>query len=174
MASKTRIALLGTAAILLAGCAAVREQPAPAAPAAQVAPAPAPKPAAQRTTAKPKAQTVSHPALRKSPQPGAQASRSDLPAVIGSGATWAVPGKTVIVNRGVAGSTPAVPLFRQAGVLASVRAAVQDSPAQPQAEFRRGVLTLTFNRGSNDEIAAAVNKALSIPEARKLQVSLQP
>jgi hypothetical protein len=94
--------------------------------------------------------------------------------MIGSGAKWEVPGQTVTVNRAGAATTQPVPLFRQAGVLASVRAALAGSPAQPQAEFRHGVLTLTFNSANNDEVAAAVNKAMAVPEARRLQVSLQP
>lgn len=94
--------------------------------------------------------------------------------MIGSGAVWSVPGQRMTVNRGVAPSSQPVPLFRQAGTLASVRAALANSPAQPQAEFRNGVLTLKFDRGSNEEIAAAVNKTLSVTGSRSLQVTLQP
>lgn len=55
-----------------------------------------------------------------------------------------------------------------------MRAALADSPAQPQAEFRNGVLTLRFARGSNEEIASAVKKTLSVTGDRNLQVALQP
>ena len=75
-----------------------------------------------------------------------------------------------------AGAAPAqpVPLFRQAIVLANVRAAVAGLHAQPKTEFQRGLLTLTFPRGTQAEVAAAVNRALAIPEVSRLQVILAP
>ena len=100
--------------------------------------------------------------------------RADLPAMIGSGAKWTVPGRTLAVKSGNPATQQPVPLFRQAGTLAAVRAALAGSSARPQAEFRNGVLTLTFERGSNEEIASAVNKALSVTGSRNLQVAVQP
>ncbi len=75
-----------------------------------------------------------------------------------------------------AGTIPAqpVPLFRQAIVLANVRAAVAGLPAQPKTEFQRGLLTLTFPRGTQAEVATAVNRALTVPEVSRLQVILAP
>lgn len=94
--------------------------------------------------------------------------------MIGSGATWSVPGESMTVIRGGATSSQPVPIFRQAGTLAAVRAALAASPAQPRAEFRNGVLTLEFDRGSNEDIASAVNKTLSVTGSRNLRVTLQP
>ena len=54
-----------------------------------------------------------------------------------------------------------MPLFRQAIVLANVRAAVAGLPAQPKAEFQRGLLTLTFPRGTQPEVATAINRTLA-------------
>ncbi len=170
-----RKVLLGcmAAALALAGCTTAREKSAPPPP-APTAPTPAPAPAQTTTAAdKPKPR----PAARPTPRPirvAATPTRADLPAMIGAGATWTVPGSTLAVNRGNTPARQAVPIFRQAGALATVRAALADSPARPQAEFRNGVLTLTFDRGSNEDIAAAVNKTLSVTGGRSLQVALQP
>lgn len=170
MASKTSIVRLCAVSLLLVGCATLREKPLPA---KREARASSPAPAAGSAPATASQQAPVRVPARKSPPAPAQSARSDLASSIGNGATWLVPGQTVAVNRGTAPTQP-VPLFRQAGVLASVRAALAGSPTQPQAEFRHGVLTLTFKGGNNDEIASAVNRAMSVPEARKLQVTLQP
>ena len=79
---------------------------------------------------------------------------------------------SLLVSRGTA--TEPVPLFRQAIVLASVRAAVAGLPAQPKAEFNRGLLTLTFPPGSKTEVTAAINKALTVPEVTRLRANLAP
>lgn len=95
--------------------------------------------------------------------------------MIGHGASWTDPGfSSLVVKRGDPSTLRPVPLFRQANVLASVRAALAASPAQPRAEFTHGTLKLTFDRGSNEEIAAAVKQALAVPEAENIRVSLQP
>ncbi len=65
-----------------------------------------------------------------------------------------------------------MPLFRQAIVLAAVRAAVAGSPAVPKAEFRHGLLTLTFAQGTPAQIATAVNSAIAVPEVVRLGVIL--
>ena len=94
--------------------------------------------------------------------------------------TVATPIRANVVNEGnsllVTRSTAAapVPLFRQAIVLANVRAAVAGLPAQPKAEFQRGLLTLTFPRGTQAEMAAAVNRAFAVPEVSRIQVVPAP
>lgn len=82
-----------------------------------------------------------------------------------------VDGRTLLVSTGRGRSEP-VPLFRQAIVLASVRSAVAGLPAQPTAEFRHGLLTLTFKRGTASQIATAVNRALAVPEVDRMRVAL--
>ena len=86
------------------------------------------------------------------------------------------PAKTgpIIVTRAGAAQAQPVPLFRQAIVLANVRAAVAGLPAQPKAEFQRGLLTLTFPRGTQAEMAAAVNRAFAVPEVSRIQVVPSP
>ena len=173
MASKTRLEPLLLVAFLLAGCATARREPAATQPALAAPPTP-PRPATETATYRPKASPASRPAAPR-PQPSAPAeNRAELPVLIGAGATWTAPGfQSLAVSRGTSPQQP-VPIFRQAGTLAAVRAALSGSPAQPQAEFRNGVLTLKFDRGSNEEIASAVNKTLSVTGSRKLQVTLQP
>ena len=80
----------------------------------------------------------------------------------------------VIVTRAGASQAQPVPLFRQAIVLANVRAAVAGLPAQPKAEFQRGLLTLTFPRGTQAEMAAAMNRAFAVPEVSRIQVIPPP
>ncbi|MBJ7327281.1 MAG: hypothetical protein JHC52_08040 [Chthoniobacterales bacterium] len=93
--------------------------------------------------------------------------------MIGNGAAWAEPGRTMVVKRGGTGVQQPVPIFRQAGVLATVRGALAGSSAQPRAEFRHGVLTLTFDHGTNDEISAAVKKTLAVAGSSSVRVALQ-
>jgi hypothetical protein len=92
--------------------------------------------------------------------------------MIGHGATWVQPGRTLVVNRGAPAARQAVPIFRQASVLNSVRASLAGAAATPHAEFRRGVLTLTFESGSNAEVASAVRRAISTPETGAVAVYL--
>jgi len=80
-------------------------------------------------------------------------------------------GNALIITRGAA--TP-VPLFRQAIVLANVRAAVAGLPAQPKAEFQRGLLTLTFPPATQSEVTAAINRVLSVSEVNRVRANLQP
>jgi len=79
----------------------------------------------------------------------------------------------IITKAGAAQAQP-VPLFRQAIVLANVRAAVAGLPTQPKAEFQRGLLTLTFPNGTEEEVTAAVNRALAVPEVSRIQVVPTP
>jgi len=176
MASKTLLAPLLMAAFLLAGCNTARKEPAPAQPVNRTIVPPKTQTAAEQAAPKRTPQNPSKPASpRKKPQPvSPNTTRAELPGMIGEGAAWTAPGfQSLAVSRGASPQQP-VPIFRQAGTLASVRAALAGSPAQPQAEFRNGVLTLKFDRGSNEEIASAVNKTLSVTGSRTLQVTLQP
>lgn len=162
------------AALFLSGCAGLREKSLPTPPPAPTAVVPTAPPAVSRDTAEAKPRAISRPVPRATPQTSTASKRADLPAMIGDGAAWTSSGfQSLAVRRGTAAQQP-VPIFRQAGTLAAVRAALADSPAQPQAEFRNGVLTLRFARGSNEEIASAVKKTLSVTGDRNLQVALQP
>lgn len=92
---------------------------------------------------------------------------SDLPSLINADSTWTTYGRSLIVTRG---ADIAVPIFRQAIVLAAVRDALADSPVAPKAEFLKGMLTLTFNKGTSAEIARDINRAIAVPEVAKLAV----
>ncbi len=181
MPSKAVIALAAAAAFALAGCAAARKPPTPVPP----TPAPQPEPAPQ---AQPEIHAPAHPAAtpvpaRRAPQPPPRPKapaaapaptprQPALPSLIEGKTTWVDYGRSLVVARDSTPGVPPVPLFRQAIVLASVRAAVAGSPAAPKAEFRRGLLTLTFPGGTTQEIAAAVNRAIAVPEVSKLGVQL--
>jgi hypothetical protein len=86
----------------------------------------------------------------------------------------AAPPTAAIISKPGAPATQPVPLFRQAIVLANVRAAVAGLPAPPQAEFRQGLLTLRFRETTPDQVAAAVNRAMSVPEVTRVQVIPAP
>ena len=154
-----RIALL--AAPLLVGCASWQKTTATApGPKEQVVPLQTSQPLATTTPLRPTTTSQRLPsaaAAVKSPPPPAPAKAEPI----------------MVTKAGAAPAQP-VPLFRQAIVLANVRAAVAGLPAQPKTEFQRGLLTLTFPRGTQAEVAAAVNRALAIPEVSRLQVILAP
>jgi hypothetical protein len=168
-----RKVLLGcmAAALALAGCTTAREKPVPSMP-TSVASAPKPTPTPVPAVAKTKQRSTPRPTPRPTPTPAP--ARSDLPAMIGGGAKWVDPGRTLVVNRGTPAARQPVPIFRQAGVLAAVRANLAGSPAKPRAEFRRGLLTLTFDSGNNAEIAAAVRSAMNTPDTGAMGVYLNP
>lgn len=174
MAIKTPIIRLGIATLLIAGCHTARERAVPQPPLHGEAPKASPSSvsAAKHTaaTSRPPAQSHSKPKLRPQQPQTSTTSRTDLAALIGDGASWTDDGNTILVTRGGTIAHQPVPLFRQAGMLAAVRAALADSPIHPWTEFRHGLLVLTFTEGSNSEIAAAVNKALSASEARNAKV----
>lgn len=180
MASKTPIIRLGAASLLLAGCATGSHQPAPAPtppparlPAPVVLRTPSSTPPRPTASAKPKPPAHSPPPPAKPTASVPVSSRAALPSLIGHGASWNGPDYHVLnVQRGTIEPQQPVPIFRQASALASVRAALADSSKPPQAEFRHGLLTLTFDQSSNNDIAEAVKKTLTIPEARNLQVIL--
>lgn len=161
------IALAGTIPVFTACTKARKEAPAPAVVAA-VTPASssaakAPRPAPQRTPPRDK------PPVAETAAPAPRTTQPELPSLIQASASWVEYGKTLSVTRG---QSQPVPLFRQAIVLAAVRSAVAGSAAAPRAEFRNGRLTLAFDRGTNPEIAAAVNRALSVPEVTRLEIQL--
>jgi len=168
-----RKALLGCVfgALWLAGCTSVLEKPEQPSP-APVAATTKPKPPSAAPIAKPKPRVVPRPAPAPKQAP-ATSSRSELPAMIG-GAKWVDYGRSLVVDQGNPAARQPVPLFKQAGVLAAVRANLADSPAKPRAEFRRGLLTLTFDRGSNAEIAEAVRRATNNAETGVLGIYISP
>lgn len=177
MAIKTPIIPLCIAALLIAGCNTAREKSTPPPPVHREAPKPSPSPtpatAARKAPVKSLSPAPSHPKPKpQQPKPPAPP-HQDLAALIGDGASWMDYGSTIIITRGGTAARQPVPLFRQAGMLASVRAALSSSPIHPWTEFRHGQLVLTFTEGSNTEIAAAVNKALSASEARNAKVIVQ-
>lgn len=133
-----------------------------------VRPQPQPRPAPPR---RPHAKSAPTP----TPAPAApvgKTSYSTLPSMITDRVSWTDQGRSMAVVRDAAAADKTVPLFRQAIVLGQVRSALADSEAAPAATFGHGALTLDFSRGSAEEIAAAVNKALAIPEVGNVQILL--
>lgn len=169
MPRKVLITALASTILPLGACTKARNE-APAPPAvAEVKPPPAaspapPRPAAKRTIPRATPSPMDAPAGRP------RTTQPDLPSLIQASSSWLEHGTTLLVV--ARGQSQPVPLFRQAIVLANVRSAVAGSPAAPRAEFRNGRLTLAFDRGTNPEIAAAVNRALSVPEVTRLEIRL--
>jgi hypothetical protein len=157
--------ILVTLPLFLAGCAVFAPQPADTATPDKSASAPAIRPssaAAQTTPRRVETRTRS-----VSPRPKPVPSPSSATVV-------AAPPSAAIISKPGAPATQPVPLFRQAIVLANVRAAVAGLPAPPQAEFRHGLLTLRFRETTPDQVAAAVNRAMSVPEVTRVQVIPAP
>jgi hypothetical protein len=166
MQSKVLIAH-GLIALLITGCATQTpetyrpdKQPVPSVTVRTSASSPAPQTAIR---ARPVAASATH--TKTSPAPA-----TDIIALISTKATWIKPGRSLAVTRGNSGQP--VPLFRQAIVLAEVRAALAGTQARPQTEIRRGQLTLIFSQGTTTQIADAINRTISIPEVQKLTVIL--
>lgn len=174
MASKALVAATGAICVFASGCAATHKSPAPSIATQSVSAAPvpaAPKPARQKAVDT----KAPQPAPRQSaPKPKAapDSKSPDLATAIKGETSWTDGGKALVVKERSPANAVAVPLFRQAIVLAKVRAALAGSPASPTAEFRHGMLTLTFPRGNNTEIADAANRALSTPEVNQLRIKL--
>ena len=82
-------------------------------------------------------------------------------------------GRTLLITRQPSQSKP-VPLFRQAIILAKVRAALTALPVRPQAEFQRGLLTLNFTKGTPTQISGVINRAMQLPEVQRLRANLPP
>ena len=167
MPRKSLLIAASTAALLAGGCASFRPPATPAPdrpPAAPSSPralgAPVPKP-----TPRPAPRPVARPTPRPAPTPAATPPQTIRANIVREG-------NSLLVARGPTAAP--VPLFRQAIVLANVRAAVAGLPAPPQAEFQRGLLTLTFPRGSQGEITTAINQALAVPEVTRLRANLPP
>jgi hypothetical protein len=150
-------------ALASAGCGTVREA-APGTPAPVIATArPQPQPTPVKKTAPRPVEPAPpspKPAPRKPPAPDINAN------------VTRESGNSLLVARGP--KAEPVPLFRQAIVLADVRASLTGLPAEPKAEFQRGLLTLTFPRASQAQVAAAINKALTVPEVTHLRANLTP
>jgi hypothetical protein len=154
-------------ALLSAGCTTVRETPAPTpAPVPAAAPPAAPKP--KPTPAKKRPAATTRP-VKPAPTTPVKSAPPRPAAPINASVTREAD-NSLLVSSGTA--TEPVPLFRQAIVLANVRAAVAGLPAQPKAEFNRGLLTLTFPPGSQGEVTTAINKALTVPEVTRLRANL--
>lgn len=169
MSGKVLIAVCVAALSLAAGCTRVQEEAQPQDRPSVAPPGTMPpKPVPTRTPAKPPTPPRA-PAPPREAAPPPRSSRADLPSLIKADTSWIDYGNAFLVIRG---NHQPVPLFRQAIVLASVRAAVAGSPAAPRAEFYRGLLTLTFGRGTNPEIAAAINRAIAVPEVSRMVIRL--
>lgn len=162
MQSKVLIAI-AVAALLAGGCTTHRPESITQnnRPATTIAPYAVTPPSSPSPTPSPVRKTSSSVAPKTTPAPSA-----DIIFLIRAKATWIEHGRSLVVITSTAGQP--VPLFRQAIVLASVRAALAKGSIRPDAEFRRGLLTLTFSNGTPAQIAEAINRALSIPEVRKL------
>lgn len=92
--------------------------------------------------------------------------------MINAHARWVDFGQSMIVTRANTPDAPTVPLFRQAIVLAAVRAAVAGCASPPVAEFKHGLLMLTFAGGTPADIANAVNRAIAVPDVVRVGVML--
>jgi hypothetical protein len=161
-----RMLLLATP--LLAGCAILSPKPPVAPSQSKDLTTPTTRPTGTEVkTAPRRAETRARPASSR-PKP---ATASPTPP---SGTSTAPFSSALIIKRGAPATQQPVPLFRQAIVLANVRAAVADLPAPPQAEFRQGLLTLKFRGANSDQIAAGVNRAMSIPDVARVQVVPAP
>jgi hypothetical protein len=149
---------------LLAGCAILSPKP-PVAPAqSKDIAAPAIRASGTETKVTPRRNDTRVRPSSSRPKP---ATTSPTPSTQASTAPFS---SAPIIKPGAPTTQQPVPLFRQAIVLANVRAAVADLPAPPQAEFRQGLLTLKFRGANSDQIAAAVNRAMSVPDVARVQV----
>jgi len=157
--------ILVTVPLFLTGCAVLAPKPAEIAAREKTAGALAARPSAAAAQTPPR--RVETRTRSVSPRPKPVPSPSTAPVV-------AAPPTAAIISKPGAPATQPVPLFRQAIVLANVRAAVAGLPAPPQAEFRQGLLTLRFRETTPDQVAAAVNRAMSVPEVTRVQVIPAP
>jgi len=172
MSGKALVTMAGTASLLIAGCAGTHQSVPPPPPVAVGASLPSPKPAVTTKSLEGKSRPPLRTSLAK-PQPKPKPATEELTSSIRGDCTWVAPARSLVVKKaGTPDSPQQVPLFRQAIVLAKVRAALAGTPAAPRAEFHQGTLTLTFNRGSSAEIAAAANRALSTQEVDVMRLEL--
>ena len=168
MSGKVLIAACVAALLLAAGCTRVQEQ-APPQKTAAVAPPPnaAPKPVPERPPAKP-AQVTAAPAASREPAAPPPPRRASLPALIKADTAWIDYGKVLVVTRG---NHQPVPLFRQAIVLASVRAAVAGSPPH---RARSSAATLTSpSDAARMPKSPLPSTAIAVPEVSRLEILLQ-
>lgn len=184
MRRKNLVVMVSCVSLAGAGCAGARKNATAAPPSAaslshQAAPTSSPAPGIQTG----RIRTPASAAPKKKPAPqspvaateavSAADERSSLPGLIKAQAQWADYGRSLVVARPDAAQAPPVPIFRQAIVLAAVRSALAGCPAAPTAEFRHGLLTLTFPRGTAAEIATAINRAISVPGVARLGVLIE-
>jgi hypothetical protein len=171
-------ALIAIAVICTAGCATVQHEttaPAPPHPSTGAPPPETIRPPEAGLSGRPQAtprptprppNRAAGPAAAPTPAPQSAAAKIKANVTRPPGAN------AIVASRGTAGD--AVPLFRQAIVLANARSAVAGLPAAPRTDFQQGMLTLTFDRGTPDQIAAAVNRVLDLPEITRLRANLPP
>jgi hypothetical protein len=157
--------ILVTFPLFLAGCAVFAPKPSDTAAPDKSASAPAIRPSSAASQTPPQRVETSNRSVSPRPKPAPSPSSSPLVAA---------PLSAAIISKPGAPATQPVPLFRQAIVLANVRAAVAGLPAPPQAEFRQGLLTLKFREATPDQVALAVNRAMSVPEVTRVQVIPTP
>jgi len=162
MAGKALRILLFTAP-LLGGCALWEKGPSiESSPPKQVVPATKP---ATRKEVEPRAPR---------PTRSASSARTPAPTASPTANSSANENTAVIVTKPGASPAQPVPLFRQAIVLANVRASLAALPNPPQAEFRQGLLTLTFREAPGEQVTTAVNRAIAVPEVARIQVITAP
>lgn len=165
MSRKAPLAFVSAAmAFGLTGCATIKPSAGNLPPESVAAPLAQPSPVSAPA---PQIRPVSTGKPATPPNVTAVADHSDLIAMIGGQVEDQ--GNALLVTRAGTATAP-VPLFRQAIVLANVRAALSGHPAGPSAEFRRGILNLTFRRGTPVQMAAAINRTLLVPEVTRLRV----
>jgi hypothetical protein len=152
-------------ALAAAGCSSVSDT-------APSVPAPAPIVATTRPQPQPTPVNKTAPRPAKPTPPAPKPAPQTTPAAGINANVTRGSGNSLLVSRG--SKADPVPLFRQAIVLADVRASLAGLPAEPKAEFQRGLLTLTFPRASQAQVTAAINKALTVPEVTRLRANLPP
>lgn len=166
-------AVCAASSLLFAGCGTVREQtpvaarPADKVPADAIAPPKTPAP-------RPRIKTLSAAKPRpKQAVPTANTVTTQLPGLVQGSFRWTDPGRSFTATANdVRPEVPPVPLFRQAIVLADVRAALASSPARPKADFRHGALSIEF-RGANDaQIADAVNRVFATGAIERVDATI--
>lgn len=180
MSGKAVITILAALSFAMSACTPVHEAPAPPKDTASalktlVIPAKHTMPTSRRANTTPRqTRTPTSPRQVSSPISNAtiphDSPYADLPPLLHGNASWNTYGRDLVVTHRVV-SQP-VPIFRQAIVLAAVRAELAKSPIEPKAEFLKGILTLTFDRGTSAEVAADINRTLDIPEVAALNALL--
>jgi hypothetical protein len=159
MASKVLRGIALLAIPLVAGCAVRQDRPVSGTPLSAVAGSTVPGQEGSRA-----------PIAERPPQPESRGASSTKNVPPPAAKPPSAPDQPTIHAKPGADRARPVPLFRQAIVLANVRAAVAGLPAPPQAEFRQGLLTLKFRGASEKEITAALQRTMEVAEVTRVQV----